>query len=306
MKQEASGYPSWVQTEEDKDLYIEQYYENEGVRLDKDCIEKNPGRRCLAKLMLNSFWGKFGQRDNMPQVCFATNMGEYFNIISDETRNISDVIFMSDGTVRIQFREEDDFVDINPKTNVVIAAFTTALARLKLYSYLEKLQDQVLYFDTDSVIFVTRPGGADLETGEYLGQLTDELEEYGPGSYINEFASAGPKNYAFTVVNDNSGIEGEAIIESCKVKGITQCHRTKDIINFKEMKKLVFDSVLNNKQTEVTISEKRIQRTRTHEVVTKDVSKTWRVVYTKRRLLPDFTTLPWGYDSDLGYCSDSE
>ena len=32
--------------------------------------------------------------------------------------------------------------------NVVIAAFTTAGARLKLYSYMEKLGDRVIYTDT--------------------------------------------------------------------------------------------------------------------------------------------------------------
>jgi len=38
-----------------------------------------------------------------------------------------------------------------------------------------------------------------VETGYYLGDLTDELEEFGSGSYIEEFVSGGPKNYAFSV-----------------------------------------------------------------------------------------------------------
>ncbi len=56
LKQEADGWPSWVKTEEDKDLYIEDYEKNEGIHLDKEKIQKNPGLRSLAKLMLNSFW----------------------------------------------------------------------------------------------------------------------------------------------------------------------------------------------------------------------------------------------------------
>ena len=51
----------------------------------------------------------------------------------------------------------DDFADNDSKTNVALAAFITALARLKLYSELENLNDRVLYFDTDSIIYVTRP-----------------------------------------------------------------------------------------------------------------------------------------------------
>jgi hypothetical protein len=44
-----------------------------------------------------------------------------------------------------------------------------------------------------------------LETGYYLGDLTDELEKFGSGSYIEEFVSGGPKNYAFPVFSPTSG-----------------------------------------------------------------------------------------------------
>ena len=59
IKQEASGYPKGVTTEEQKQQYIEEYFECEGIQLDPDKIEYNPGLRALAKLMLNSFWGKY-------------------------------------------------------------------------------------------------------------------------------------------------------------------------------------------------------------------------------------------------------
>ena len=59
IKQEASGYPKGVTTEEQEQRYIEEYFEREGIRLDPDKIEYNPGLRALAKLMLNSFWGKY-------------------------------------------------------------------------------------------------------------------------------------------------------------------------------------------------------------------------------------------------------
>ena len=58
IKQEASGYPEWCVTEEQKQAYIDDYYEHEGIRLDPAKIRKNPGMRSIAKLMLNSLWGK--------------------------------------------------------------------------------------------------------------------------------------------------------------------------------------------------------------------------------------------------------
>ena len=41
------------------------YQQNEGILLDREKIEKNPGIRSISKLALNSFYGKFGQKRNM-------------------------------------------------------------------------------------------------------------------------------------------------------------------------------------------------------------------------------------------------
>ena len=52
-KQESSGYPSDVVTEEQKTEYLTKYAEREGIQLDPDKIEANPGRKQVAKVMLN-------------------------------------------------------------------------------------------------------------------------------------------------------------------------------------------------------------------------------------------------------------
>ncbi len=44
-------------------------------------IHKNPGLRSLAKLMLNSFWGKFGQRSNMTQLQHTDKPKVYFDLL---------------------------------------------------------------------------------------------------------------------------------------------------------------------------------------------------------------------------------
>ena len=104
---------------------------------------------------------------------------------------------------------DNSFVEPNAKTNVVIAAFTTAYARLKLYNVLDLLQECVLYYDTDSVIFILRPGESEPSTGNYLGDLTNELKQ---GDYITTFISGGPKNYCYKTASNK--------IET-KVRGIT-------------------------------------------------------------------------------------
>jgi hypothetical protein len=50
LKQESSGYPSWVHSEDEKYKYIEDYRRVKGIALDKACISKNAGQRTLARL----------------------------------------------------------------------------------------------------------------------------------------------------------------------------------------------------------------------------------------------------------------
>ena len=56
LQQESSGYPSQVQSEADKEKYIEDYRRAEALALDKASISKTSGQRTLAKLKLNSMW----------------------------------------------------------------------------------------------------------------------------------------------------------------------------------------------------------------------------------------------------------
>jgi hypothetical protein len=67
LKQEDSGYPSWVRTPDDEDLFIRQFYQSEGIPLDKDSIRYNASNRGLSKLCLNSMWGKLTERRNRSQ-----------------------------------------------------------------------------------------------------------------------------------------------------------------------------------------------------------------------------------------------
>ena len=56
LKLEASGWPSWCKTEEDKDAFVRQCEEKEGFKLDPANMAFNSALRQLAKLCLNSFW----------------------------------------------------------------------------------------------------------------------------------------------------------------------------------------------------------------------------------------------------------
>uniref|UniRef100_A0A915HF12 Uncharacterized protein n=1 Tax=Romanomermis culicivorax TaxID=13658 RepID=A0A915HF12_ROMCU len=85
------------------------------------------------------------------------------------------------------------------KVDGLSAAYTTAQARLKLYSYIKSLKNGVLYSGTYSIIYLSSIDKQQYQvpTDWCLGEMTNELREHGPGSYITEFVSGGPKNYAY-------------------------------------------------------------------------------------------------------------
>ncbi|KAJ8914412.1 hypothetical protein NQ315_017506 [Exocentrus adspersus] len=166
------------------------------------------------------------------------------------------------------------------------AAYVTTQARLKLYSSLEKLGDRVLYYDTDSVIYVSREGERDVPTGSCLGEMTDELEGYGAGSHIKEFVSGGPKNYAykFFAAKDNE----EKV--TCKVKGISLNYAASQLVNFDTIKEMILSPT-----EPVYITSKNIRRTKEHEVVTREETKIYKPLSTKRCFLDDHSSYPYGH-----------
>ena len=209
-KTESSGYPRWADTDEKKLEYRNAFLDREGIWLDCSLISKNAGRKATAKLMLNSFWGKFGENLRKTSTQQITCVADLYAAVTDPLKTPCDLRIFNDEVLELVYRNPDDECVENGKTNIFVAAFTTCHARLKLYGYLHTLQEQVLYFDTDSVIYSCLPGQHSLENGDFLGDLTDELSS--PGEYIVEFTSGGPKNYGYRTS------EGKT---ECKVRGFS-------------------------------------------------------------------------------------
>ncbi|XP_071080637.1 uncharacterized protein [Haliotis cracherodii] len=193
-KLKASGYPKGCT---DHDAYIQEIYDKEGIGLDKDRIEKKPGRRTIAKMQLNSFWGKFGQRLDYSQNIYMNDPVQYFALWRDERNTIEDVTVVNEHMVEVTYTQKKEFQTPHSHFNVAIATWVTTQARLKLYETLALVGRRVLYFDTDSVIYIHRPHDANPELGHSLGELTDELD----GNTISTFVSGGPKNYGYELMN---------------------------------------------------------------------------------------------------------
>ena len=194
IKEEASGWPEHVGNDPaTQQEHVAKYYEKENIQLDPANIKKNPGLRTLAKMMLNSMWGKFGQKLNKTQVKEFDDPIQFHQFHDSDKYDIRYVSVLTEQRVEVHYKHQLQDDPVSPNLNVFIACFTTCHARLKLYEQLHKLNERVLYFDTDTVIFKTS-GEEKPELGEYLGDFKNELNE---SDTIIEFASRGPKNYGY-------------------------------------------------------------------------------------------------------------
>jgi len=230
MKAEASGYPPGITTDLLKEKYINDYLLVEGILLDKENIKYNEGMRAIAKLMLNSFWGRFGMQTNKSQYKFIRNTSEWFSLISDPRYVVVDVDFTHKNYLQVYYVEKNDYYESIADVNVVIACFTCAYGRLKMLFELTKLDDRVLYMDTDSIIFLSKPGYYEPKLGDYLGDFTDEINKQGEGDFIQKFVSGGAKNYAFITKNG---------ISKAIVKGFSLNNVAIQSINYDSIEKIV-------------------------------------------------------------------
>ena len=221
----------------------------------------------------------------MTKTARVTEPKELFDYLDADQYEVSDARMVNDETVELQYISKDEFVEQNDKVNIVIAAFTTAYARLKLYDLLDLLQERVLYYDTDSVIYVHEPGKPDPPLGDYLGDLTDELDV---GDYITTFISGGPKNYAYLTNNGKT---------ETKIRGITLNYDATKKINMDVMRHLVDSRVNGHNKEKVTVENPyKITRDKKEKnIVTKKMKKDYRIVYNKRVITENYGTLPYGY-----------
>jgi hypothetical protein len=291
MKQEASGFPPDCVTDQDKQRYINQYEKHEGISLDYNNIQDNPGLRYISKLFLNSLYGKWGQRTDLPQTKVVSDAMSFLELVRSPHLEIHGVVGVGDSKLIVSYKDLENENTPRPFTNVAIAAFISSWARVRLYELLETVGgDRVIYCDTDSVIYVENRNQVPvLSTGNFLGELTNEIPQ---GWEMFMFIGLGPKNYAYRIKNLNTG-EMQDII---KIRGITLNYRTRLIIDFDHF----YNLVRHKYESKLIFSPNNICRRQGYVIISKGEYKTHQEVNNKRRKLnpskkDDYQTLLYGY-----------
>ena len=272
LKMESSDPPK-----EDINVFKARVKNHLGIEL--GTIQKNPGMRSVAKLCLNSLWGKYGQRTNMTQTEYVTKPMDFYKILLNDTHDDINIQFLTKDMVQMNYNLKNQFVDNYNNINIPIAAFTTSHAREMLYRVLDKVGTRVLGYDTDSCWFYEREGENTIKTGDSLGELTDELE----GAYFTKWVGTGPKSYSYETS------DGDV---TCKVKGFTLNYACGQLINGDVMNDIVHDP----RKTGTIKKENAITRdAETKTIVNKDQTKTFALGYDKRVVQSNFDTLPYGF-----------
>jgi hypothetical protein len=280
----ASGKPHDTETPEKMKKYIEDVKDKEGIDLEGEKFESNPGLRQVSKLMLNSLWGKFGTRRILTAHKFCSSIQDLERIFDDISVKACDVVEVTDKIVIAMYEKKNvDFVNINNVNNIYIAACTTAWARIKLYEHLEKANERAVYCDTDSIIYIDRPLN-NLITGEYLGQLKSELPK---NYYIIMFCSVAPKIYGYIVGNISANEEytfpNDSPNEYVKMKGFKISATTNTAFNFKNIKAMIehegssaglqFIEIKDRKNHDTLIATQRLIANEIHQKTPLKISK---------------------------------
>jgi len=153
----------------------------------------------------------------------------------------------------------------------------------------------VLYFDTDSVVFLEDtddPQQPQPVLGDYLGEFINELDD---DDTIVEFVSAGPKNYGYKTK------QGKV---ECKVRGFRLNSEGKTQLNYEVMRQNVLDEIqkpLDQPRQRQVIKTHHIVRDAQHyELYTHPEYKRYQLVFNKRVIDPvTFETYPYGYQAPV-------
>ena len=153
------------------------------------------GLRFIAKILLNSLWGKFAQKNNLSHhlVFHKDDWASFHELVNNDAYDVHTPIFTTTEMVRVSYNDKRDFVTENENSNIVVAMYTTAMARLRLLKFLNMVIESPgctpLYADTDSVMVKFPKGKCPIPEGDFLGDMCREYGNY----VILKFRAAGPK-----------------------------------------------------------------------------------------------------------------
>lgn len=126
--------------------YLTQYFENGGKifesfvneMFEKRKTSKNDAEKVICKLMMNSVYGRMGlKRDR--------------DGLELDDCQLNSIAHMDVKVGKKRFRFVKTAITLESFSNIAIAAYVTAYARIKMHRIMNKIPDKIYYTDTDSL-----------------------------------------------------------------------------------------------------------------------------------------------------------
>ncbi len=256
-------------------------------------IEFNRSKRTFFKLMANSLFGKFIEKNNKSQILYVTNQNDLEKIFFSENQ-INDIFCINDDICQVEVIPNELKLRPNRKNNCYIGAQVTAHAREIIYTHIQTLLQNnanIYRVDCDSIIFtIPESLNIPLPISEAVGHFKSEID-----GEIQSFYSLGPKNYSLSFKN------GTQFNTISKVSGLSLgTSLSKDTLN-----DLTFDfyieQFLNNKREVVKVKQQRNKANfKKFKVSSVIENVTFSNDLSKRRFIPKanslhYPTFPYGF-----------
>jgi DNA polymerase type B, organellar and viral len=182
----------------------------------------------IAKLLMNSLYGKFGMNTEKTKVeIYNTDKSEELAVlnntlevwgeaVSDHITIGNHIVIVRKNLSIVKYNEDEDLF-YGSDINVGIASMITAGARMHMTQFKNRSDYNLYYTDTDSVV-VDRPLQQDM-VGDSLGQLKLEHE-------IEKAVFIAPKVYGFLTENNKQilkvkGVKSEVLQSRIDLKDLT-------------------------------------------------------------------------------------
>ena len=186
LKAESGGWPRcYCEVDVEDKLfhhklqYLQEYAQGENVKLGPSKVRRNGGLQFKSKILFNSFWDYLGMRENLAKTLYINTYSDVVKFFTSNTTKVSDAELVVDDLIFLHYQLIDDASAVPRKSNVILASFTIANARVIVYSYLSKIKNpsNILYCDNDSILFVQdsdhQSETPEIPKGSFLAEMTN-------------------------------------------------------------------------------------------------------------------------------------
>jgi len=141
QKIHASGFDEKIKgNKEEEEKFVKECWERFGMRIEREKMISNKGKRAIAKLAVNNLWGRFSLRNQgLSQVHITGDVAELCEYIQNRSLKLSAIDELNVDTIMIRYEKKKEWIEEHDTSNVVLSLWTTSAARLHLLKLMQKV-----------------------------------------------------------------------------------------------------------------------------------------------------------------------